>query len=119
MFKIMTSVLSKSKSRTDSEIEKIPSYIFCRWLSGNPITIQAANLFNQYDKIPIVNQFKMVKSAFAGKINYIPYPKNNSKDELKSLEYLQKYFNINLEQAKEHMEFISQEELAMITNLYT
>lgn len=118
MFKTMTGVLDPKTNPTDEEINKIPSYIFCRWLSGNPHTIQAANLINAYDKIPIENQYKMIKTAFSGKVKFIPYPKNTKEDTLKKVEYLSSYFKISFEKAKEYLEFISKEELDMIVAMY-
>lgn len=115
----MTSVLNPKANPSIEEINKIPSYIFCRWLSGNPHTIIAANMINAYDKIPIENQFNMVRNAFAGKVKFIPYPKNTKEDTLKKIEYIGKHFNISLEKAKEYLEFISDEELNNIVTMYT
>ena len=119
MFKTMTSVLDVKKNPSDEEIQKIPSYIFCRWLSGNPHTLLAANQINLYDAIPIENQYKMVKNVFAGKIKFIPYPKNESADKLKKIEFVSKHFNISLEKAQEYLDFISESELKKIIDMYT
>lgn len=119
MFKTMTSALDPKKNPSQEEIQKIPSYIFCRWLSGNPHTILAANQINYYDDIPIENQYKMIKSVFAGKIKYIPYPKNVSQDKMKKVEYLADYFKISEEKASEYLELISEDELNSIVNMYS
>jgi hypothetical protein len=119
MFKIMTGSLDPKKNPSQDEIQKIPSFIFCKWLSGNPHSIQAANAINMYDDIPIENQYYMVKNAFAGKIKYIPYPKNVSQDKLKRVQYLAKHFNISEEKAQEYLDLISNEELDEIVNMYT
>jgi hypothetical protein len=119
MFKTMTGSLDLKKNPSIEEINKIPSYIFCRWLSGNPHTIQAANVINVYDKIPVENQYKMVKTAFGGKIKYIQFPKNVSQDKLKSVEFVGLHFKVSEEKAKEYMEFISKEELNFIVEMYT
>ena len=119
MFKTLTSAIDPKKNPTDEEIAKIPSYIFCRWLSGNPMTITAANAINLYSDIPITNQYKMVKSAFAGKVRFIPYPKNVSQDTLKSREFVAEHFNISDEKAQEYMDLISPEELKSIVDMYT
>lgn len=118
MFKTMTSVLNKQKTPSDEEIRKIQPYIFCRWLSGNPGTIPAANQLNRYYNIPIENQYKMIKEAFAGKIKFIPFPKNSTEDVLKEIVYISRHFNINLEKAKEYLELISPEELREIVDAY-
>lgn len=119
MFKTITSALDPKKTPSEEDINKIQSYVFCRWLSGNPHAIQAANMINVYSDIPMVNQYNMVKSAFGGKIKYIPYPKNISEKELKEVEYVSAHFNISLEKAKEYIDLISKKELKQIVDMYT
>ena len=118
MFKTMTGVLDSKKNPTDDEIKKISSFIFCRWLSGNPYTIIAANQINYYYDIPIENQYNMIKSAFAGKVKYIPYPKAEKEENIKAIEYLVEYFKISFEKAREYLELISKEELNSIIEMY-
>lgn len=119
MFKTLTSSLDLKKNPSSEEIQKIPSYIFCRWLSGNPHTISAANAINLYSDIPIENQYYMIKRAFGGKVKFIPYPKNTSVDELKKVQYIGQQFNISIEKAKEYLELISNEELSKIMEMYS
>jgi hypothetical protein len=119
MFKTITSVLNKTKNPTEEEIAKISSYIFCRWLSGSPMSIFAANQINFYDNIPIENQYYLIKNVFAGKINYIPYPKNIKIEILKKIEYLSDFFKISFEKAQEYLEFISDKELNEIVDIYS
>jgi hypothetical protein len=114
----MITVLSTKKAPPDEDIKKISSYIFCRWLSGSPYTILAASQINCYDKIPIENQYHMIKNVFAGKIKFIPYPKNASEEVIKKIGYLSDYFKISEEKAKEYLEFISTKELNTIVEMY-
>lgn len=118
MFKTMTGVLDTRENPTQAEIQKIPSYIFCRWLSGNPVAIHAANAINQYPGIPIEAQFQMIREAFGGKIRFIPYPKKHQETQVQHAEYLQKYFKLSPEKAREYLELISDAELQNIINLY-
>lgn len=119
MFKTLTSALDPKKNPTTEEIQKIPSFIFTRWLSGSPHAISAANAINLYSDIPIENQYYMVKYAFGGKIKYIPYPKNVSEDKLKKVQFIADHFKISEEKAQEYLEFISKDELEKIVNIYT
>lgn len=119
MFKTMIGCLDPKKNPSEEDIKKIPSYIFCRWLSGNRASIQAANMFNLYSDIPIENQYNVIKNAFAGKIKYIPYPKSVDEEKAKSIEYLIDYFKISEEKAKEYLTFISKDELNFIVKIYT
>ena len=118
MFKVMTGVLNKNSRPSATDIQKIPSYIFCRWLSGSPHGIMAANQINKYDKIPIECQYNMIKTAFAGKIKYIPYPKKTNNQTLKTIEYLSDFFKISEQKAKEYMDFIDEKELSCIIEMY-
>lgn len=119
MFKTLTSSLDLKKNPTEEEIKKIPSFIFTRWLSGSPHAISAANAINLYTDIPIENQYYMVKHAFGGKIKYIPYPKNETVDKLKKVQFIADYFKINEEKATEYLDIISKEELKKIVDMYT
>ncbi len=119
MFKTITSSLDPKKHPALEDIQKIPPFIFARWLSGNQHTIQAANIFNTYPAIPIENQYQMVKTAFAGKIRFIPYPKNKSEEPQKKVQYLSEHFKISESAASEYLEFISKEELDYIVDMYT
>lgn len=115
----MTGCLDPKKNPSNEDLQKIPSFVFCRWLSGNVYTILAANQINYYYDIPIENQYNMIKSVFAGKIKYIPYPKNSKDEEnQKTLEYLCDYFKINNYEALEYLDLISKEELNKIIEMY-
>jgi len=119
MFKTLTSAIDKNKTPSEDEINKISSYIFCKWLSGSPHAIQAANMINCYHaKIPMVNQYFMIKSAFGGKIKYIPYPKNVSVSDNKKVEYLVDYFKISESKGREYLQLIDKKELKSIVNMY-
>jgi hypothetical protein len=113
----MTSAL-KGDCPSDKEISEIPSYIFCQWLSGNPSTITIANFFNYFNKIPVKNQYDVVRAIFHNKIRYIPYPKTEKEETIKNLEYIQRYFNVNTEIAKQYLEVISEKEMAKIARAY-
>jgi len=119
MFKTMTGVLDPKKNPKPEEIQKIPSYIFCQWLAGNPHTILAANQINYYDDIPIECQYQMIKTVFAGKVKYIPYVKGATIDKQKSIEYVSKHFKISEEKAREYVELIDPEELENIKKIYS
>lgn len=120
MFKTMMRALNKPNHNSPSleDIQKISPYIFCRWLSGNQYTIQAANQLNLYYEIPIENQFHIINKAFGGKIKFIKYPKNDKIDNSKDIELLSEYFKINMDLAREYLELISIEELENIRAIY-
>lgn len=117
----MTKCLNAPKHKLPSseEISKIPPFVFGRWLSGNQYTIQAANQLNLYHHIPIENQFKVINSAFGGKIKYIPYPKSVKEDTSKTLDIIIKHFKINPNLAQEYLDFIDPEELEYLKGIYS
>ena len=118
MFKTITSCLQTRTYPSDTDINKISSYLFCKWLSGSKYTILAANAINQYDKIPMTAQYKMINTAFGGKITYIPFPKKAAVSTRKKAEYIQKYFNISMQKSVEYLDFIDKKELKFICDLY-
>lgn len=119
MFKTITSSLDPRKTPPVEDIQKIPPFIFARWLSGSMHAISAANAFNIYPDIPIEVQYNLVKAAFGGKIRFIPYPKNVSGDTQKQYQYLAEHFKISLEKAREYSEMLDSKELHKIVSMYS
>lgn len=106
-----------SPTPSDEELEKIPSFMFCRYLGGNPSTIFAANQFNMYHKeIPMPLQYKMVKQVFGGKKLYSQLPKKSKTSE--DLDCLCKHFKISRDKAKEYRTFLSDAEFEDINISY-
>ena len=118
MFKTLTASLDKNVRPLDSDINKIPGFIFCKWLAGDPRTLGAANLFNQYYEIPIVNQWKMIQNTFAGKIKFIPYPKNIKIDDSLILKYIQKEYSLSHEKALDYLSLMSDSTIQKIQDKY-
>jgi hypothetical protein len=107
----------KDVELSQEEKLKIPSFVFCRWLSNSPVTIMGANTINYYSDIPVDLQFDMVRSVFKHKKPYIRYPKQY-KEQHEDLEVLVKYFNISYEKAKEYKLLIDDDEFKRIKSFY-
>lgn len=118
MFNTMFSALDKNKTPTNEEIEKISSFIFCKWLSGSPSTIFKANDINLYYDIPIINQYFLIKHSFAGKVRNVKYVKTD-KNEGYDIDLLVKHFKISKNKAIEYLKLIDKNELNYIRELYT
>lgn len=116
MFPTMWSSLDKNKTPTKEDFKKIQSFMFCKWLAGDSRTLQTANIINQYYDIPIENQYYLVKNQFAGKIRNIKYIKSEKDDTDTSI--LERHYKISSEKAREYLNFISQEELEYLKELY-
>jgi len=111
-------VLKKGPIASDEVLKTVPAYMFCRFLGGHQVTIQAANIFNlYYNQIPMHLQYKMIKQVFAGKGIYPIMIKNTPED--KSLDVICKHYKINRTLAKEYKQYISDEELKRLTDIYT
>jgi len=102
----------------ENEIKSIPPYILAKYLSGDPRTLAFALLYNNYSKIPIECQFKAVRNSLYNKVKFIRFPKNDKIDDPKEIEYIAKYFKVNLERAREYRQLISQTELNDIINSF-
>ena len=117
MFPTMFSSLDKNKTPSNQEIEKIQSFIFCKWLAGSPSTIFTANDINRYFNIPMVNQYFLVKYSLAGKARNVRYVKSDKLDSA-DINLLSKHFRITKQKALEYLKFIKQDELNHIRKLY-
>ena len=113
----MWSSLDKNKIPSSNDLQKIQPFIFCKWLAGNPQTIFDSNIFNQYT-IPIENQYYYIKNKYAGKIRNIKYIKNDKELNNSDVDLISKHFNINIIKANEYLEFISNNELEYLRDLY-
>lgn len=109
-FQVMLSALKGPEASSD-DIKKITPFLMCRWLSGNPITLQASNFFNVNSNVPIEVIYKSIQRAFKGKVKFIQYPKNTVIRDNKDVEYLCEYYNVRPELARDYLKYISQEQL--------
>lgn len=117
LFKTMTGVLDKNKNETISNINKIPSYMFCKWLSGNPKTIFDANFINLHYNMPIEAQYKLIRQTHLGKVKYIQWVKNE-KDDSKEIETVAKHLKFSFQKAKEFISLADKDEINSILEIY-
>lgn len=112
MFQVFKNILKPGYQITEADIQKINSFVMCRWLSGHPGSLLIAQMINHYDKMPVDVQVQLAHTL-AGKFKYIPYPKSPKNIE-QNLDSLCQYFNISPRIAQEYLEFISEDDLKTI-----
>lgn len=115
-FQVMMTTL-KGQNASIEDIKKIPPFLMCRWLSGNPLTLQASNFFNTNPNVPIEVIYKSIQRAFKGKVKFIQYPKNTVIKDNKDVEYLCEYYNVRPDLARDYLKYISQEQLNHIREI--
>lgn len=115
MFTVFKKLLG-NKSLTDEDVGKVSDYVFCRWLTGNSSTLQIAQMFNLYHKIPLETKLKVAQKMINGRIRFIPYPKSAKGNEDENIKLLCEYYNISTTKAKMYLEFISDDDLKEIQN---
>lgn len=79
------------------------SFMFCRWLSGNPKTLMFSNIINYYYKyLDDKTQFDFIKNIT--NLKFIKYPsfKLNKPD----ISEIQSKYKINEEKALEYLEIL-------------
>ncbi len=113
--------LFNNKTATKEEIEKIPSYIMIRWLSGNKLTVIPANIINLNYNIPIYNQYKFLDDYYTltginKKISKIKYNKDIKETEI--IENIAKYYKVNLWTAKKYYNLMPEDERKSFKDLY-
>lgn len=114
MFTVFKKVTNPKSDINDEDVAKVSDYVFCRWLSGSPRTVQIAQMFNLYHNIPVGVKLKTAQKLIDGRIKYIPYPKSQNKDEDTNIQLMCEYFNISIAKAKMYLELISDDDLKRI-----
>ena len=102
----------------EQDIAGIPPFLFCRFLSGSSQMLQAVNILNRYNNIPIQNQYQFIRSLFHGKVRYVKYPKGEKEENPEYIDYLMDYFKISRERAREYLGMIEKDELDHIVKIY-
>ena len=109
MFNVFKKIL-KNQELTQEDLGKISPFVMCRWLQGNPGSLQIAQFLNMYYKIPIDVQVKVIQSILGGKVRYIQYIKGSKTDD-SDLEVISRFFNISRDKALMYSEFITEQDL--------
>lgn len=109
MFNVFKKIL-KNQELTQEDLGKISPFVMCRWLQGNPGSLQIAQFLNMYYKIPIAVQVKVIQSILGGKVRYIQYIKGSKTDD-SDLEVISRFFNISRDKALMYSEFITEQDL--------
>lgn len=109
MFNVFKKIL-KNQELTQEDLDKISPFVMCRWLQGNPGSLQIAQFLNMYYKIPIDVQVKVIQSILGGKVRYIQYIKGSKTDD-SDLEVISRFFNISRDKALMYSEFITEQDL--------
>jgi hypothetical protein len=117
MFTVFDKILKK-QNITDEDIEKISSFVMNQWLSGDRVGVQFANIFNQYDNIPIRQRIQVLQGLMPVGIKYIKYPKKN-KEKDRYLDLLMKHFNVRMDTAKLYYDILTVDELVELEEQYT
>ena len=116
MFQVFDKILKK-QNVSDEDLEKISTFVMNQYLSGDRVAVQLANIFNQYDNIPVRQRIQVVQGLLPIGIKYIKYPKKN-KEKDKYLDLLMKHFNIRSDVAKLYYEILSVDDLVGLEEQY-
>ena len=114
-FELFKTVLTGKESENS---DKLQSFVFLRWLSGEKRVILASNMVNRYSQIPENVQYQMFRKMLHGKIKFIPYPKANKSKPIEDLALVSKHYNVTIERAATMIELVSDEELKYLRKLY-
>jgi hypothetical protein len=91
--------------------------MFCKFLSCTIATVLAANEINKFHKIPMINQFYMMRYAKKGKKVYCKMLKNVKEfDRMNFL--IMHHYKCSVDKSKEYKELLSVNELDRIEKIY-
>jgi len=116
----MFRMLNKNVHYTEDDYKKMSGFVINQWLSGSPSTAHISKLLNKNisingeDPLPMRVRVKIIRELAPVNIS-IKYPKAN-KVKNEYIEYISKYYNINLELAKRYLSIMSDEQANEIKN---
>lgn len=113
IFDVFNACLKEKPNVPQEEIEKLPPFLFRRWLGKDQRTIMTSNFFNVLSDVPIEAQYDAINAKFGGKIKYIQFPKSK-KDEDIWVDRVSKHYNISKDKARMYMEYLSEDDLRSI-----
>lgn len=109
MFEVFNKILA-NQSISKEELEKINSYIFCRWLTGNSTLIPLANELNKYPNIDTGIMALAVRDALNGNLKYLSYPKSEKPTfKYEDIEDFMDFYDISRSLAVEYIELLSRD----------
>ena len=116
MFNVFKKILAKQKV-TEEDLDKISEFVMMNWLSGDNVGVSIAQVFNVYGPyIPIDAKVKFIQGVMPYNKKYIKYPKK-PKNQDEHIEIISKYYNVNLNQAKELLSLMDDEQLIETVNV--
>lgn len=110
LFKVLNSCL-KGPRASDEEIAQISSWMLCRWLSGDPRTIEIANCINQLSDMPIDAQYNFVRGLLHDKMKFIRFPKTPKNVSDKMTLRIAERYRCNPSLVPELLSLMSEEEI--------
>ena len=113
--------LIKNTQVPEEDIKKLPEFIFRRYLSGNVVGLNIAQIFNIYNQVPIYNQYKFAETFLKkNNVNFIKYPKGskalNINDE--DIKTIQKHYQVNETLAIEYINTLGSKKVKELTHKY-
>ena len=91
--------------------KKYPAFIVNKCLSGFIDTVIFANEMNLHHNLPSKLQYDFLLNSLRRMKRYSPWMKANKS---KNLEYVKEYFGYNNEKAKQALDILSDDDIAMI-----
>jgi hypothetical protein len=121
IFDVMASSYDRKKPEaTPEEIEALSPYMFCRYLSNNPVAVFWANELNNHDNIPKLYQYKFVRISFPkDKVKFIRYIKSENIFDKDTIEYACIEYKCGKEIAIKYLEMMPDEEVQKLIQKYT
>ena len=100
----------------DPAIEKeYPPYIINRCYSGHLDAVMYANEMNKYNFLPKKMQYDFFINILRVKKRFSPWLR---KDEIKDLDYVNRYYDYSNEKAKQALKLLSKEQLNFIKSKF-
>lgn len=118
LFDFLNNISYDKKDLSDSEeFQKIYSdFMINRFLSMSPETVFWAHELSKMNNIPKKSHYYFLLNGLEKKKRYFKYEKGSKSDE--RINKLQEFYNVNIDQALEIFELLSEEQINKIMSLF-
>jgi len=117
-YQVMSSAWKKNFNPSDSELNTLSPFLFCRFVSNDIIGCMVVNEINGYPDIPIKNVYNFIRSALPSNVKYIKFDKKEDLINKKELETLCNHFKCNMEIAERYYKMLPSDEIEKIMDKY-
>lgn len=115
-FEVFSTCL-KGKRASEEDINNMNTWLFARWLSGDPRVVHIANSLNAYYNMPALAQYELARGLLHDKIKFIRFPKISKQKNMELADIIIERYRCSPALVPEILSLMSEEEVQYLKRL--